>query len=114
MKFVFDVGVSKRVETWLTETGHDVKAIRNIELAISGSGKKEPSSSELKNKPVVRKSIYTAKPVVAGQTILEEDLITLRPGDGISPMDWDEVIGKKVKMDLPAFHKLNRDDIQCK
>lgn len=89
-----------------------VRAIRNIELAVSGSGIKEPSKSELKNKPVVRKSIFTSRPLLAGHIILDEDLTTLRPGDGISPMDWDEVIGKIVNMDLPEYHQLNWDDIK--
>ncbi len=72
-----------------------VKSIRNIELAISGSGIKAPTKSELKNKNIARKSIFT-KCKIDKETIVEEKhLITLRPGDGISPMNWNKIIGKK-------------------
>ena len=57
-----------------------VTAIRNIEQAISGSGKKEPSSSEQKNKEFARKSIHFKRSMKAGETIEEEDIIALRPG----------------------------------
>jgi len=73
-----------------------VTAIRNIEKAVSGSGKKEPSPSEQKNKEVARKSIHTTRSMKAGEIIKEEDIIALRPGNGISPMEWDSVVGKKL------------------
>jgi len=71
-----------------------VKAIRNIELAISGSGLKEPSKSEIKNISVARKSIVANRHIIKGELLSEENLTVKRPGDGISPMLWDEVIGK--------------------
>lgn len=71
-----------------------VKAIRNIELAISGSGLKEPSKSEIKNISVARKSIVANRHIIKGELLSEENLTVKRPGDGISPMQWDEVIGK--------------------
>lgn len=83
-----------------------VRAIRNIEQAISGSGKKEPSPSELNNKEVARKSIHTTREMEAGEIIKEEDIISLRPGDGISPMDWDNVIGKKTNRAYSASEML--------
>jgi len=82
-----------------------VKAIRNIELAISGSGKKEPSSSELKNILIARKSIVAKNKILAGETFTEENITTKRPGNGISPMKWDEVIGQV------AIKDFNEDDL---
>lgn len=83
-----------------------VASIRNIEKAISGSGRKEPSPSELKNKEVARKSIHTTRALKKGEAINEEDIIALRPGNGISPMEWQNVIGKKVKRDYTASEML--------
>ena len=77
-----------------------VMAIRNIEKAIGGSGLKEVSASELKNKPIVRKSIVAAKRIVKGEFFTVENLTVKRPGMGISPMQWDEVIGKTAKKDF--------------
>ncbi len=74
-----------------------VKAIRNIELALSGSGKKEPTSEELKNKEVVRKSIVAATGIHKDEHFSAENLTVKRPGTGISPMHWDEVIGQRAK-----------------
>lgn len=71
-----------------------VTAIRNIEQAISGSGLKEPSKSEKKNKPIVRKSIVAARNIEKGEKFSEGNLTIKRPGTGISPMKWDEIIGQ--------------------
>ena len=73
------------------------KSIRNIEMAISGSGMKEPSPSERKNIQIARKSLYYSNDLKQGQVIREEDLIALRPGDGISPMSWYMIVGKKTR-----------------
>ncbi len=73
-----------------------VKAIRNIEVAINGDGLKNPSESELKNISIVRKSIHLCRPLKAGDIISERDICALRPGGGITPMKWNEVIGKKM------------------
>ena len=73
-----------------------VAAIRNIEMAL-GNGIKTPSSSEKKNKSIARKSIVAARVIEIGETFNEENITTKRPGDGLSPMQWDEVIGKKAK-----------------
>lgn len=89
-----------------------VDAIRNIELAISGTGIKEPSSSEIKNRDIARKSIHIVATVKAGNIIKETDLIMKRPGDGISPMDLMLVIGKKTNKDLLPDDKLTWNDIQ--
>jgi N-acetylneuraminate synthase len=70
-----------------------VSAIRNIEKAISGSGKKEPSESERKNITIARKSIVAGKRIKKGEPITENNITTKRPGTGISPMKWDDIIG---------------------
>ena len=74
-----------------------VRGIRNIELAISGNGIKVPSESEQKNIIVARKSIVAAKGINRGELFSEENLAVKRPGNGISPMLWNETIGKRAK-----------------
>ena len=71
-----------------------VHSIRNIEKAIKGSGKKIPSLSELKNITSIRKSIFARCKINKGDIFDERNLVTKRPGNGISPMKWDEIIGK--------------------
>lgn len=88
-----------------------VKAIRNIEKAMAGDGIKKTTPSELKNKAIARKSIHLVKPVRVGQQIKETDLIALRPGDGISPMEWNELIGKKATRDMDQYHQLSWGDL---
>lgn len=77
-----------------------VLAIRNIELAIGGSGLKEPSESEKKNMAIARKSIVAKTAIKAGDFFTEDNLTVKRPGDGISPMLWDEVVGKIAVQDF--------------
>lgn len=89
-----------------------VKAIRNVEKAIAGDGLKKPSESESKNKKVVRKSLHASQTMKKGHIIVENDLIPLRPANGISPMDITEVIGRKLKSDISAFEILNWSDLQ--
>lgn len=79
-----------------------VSAIRNIEQAISGDGIKRPSRSEATNRPIARKSIVAARDLVRGETFTPENLTTKRPGTGISPMRWDEVIGRSADRDYGA------------
>ena len=69
-----------------------VTSIRNIENAL-GSGHKHVSDSERKNIEIVRKSIVAAYPIKQGEMLTEENLTVKRPGNGISPMRWNEVIG---------------------
>lgn len=71
-----------------------VDAIRNVELAISGSGFKEPSNSEIKNISIARKSIVASSTILKGELFTENNITTKRPGTGISAMKWDEIIGK--------------------
>jgi len=88
-----------------------VLAIRNIENAVSGDGVKQPSASEQKNIKIARKSIHLLKDLPAGTVISESDMIPLRPGDGISPMEWNTIVGKTVVRDLKKFEKLNWTDL---
>ena len=76
-------------------------AIRNIEKAM-GDGIKRPSASEAKNKEVSRKSIIAACSITAGEIFTELNLGTKRPGTGLSPMCWDQVIGRKATRDYVA------------
>lgn len=76
-----------------------VKGIRNIEKAL-GNGIKSPSHSEVKNKPVVRKSIVAARKIKAGEIFCEKNITTKRPGTGMSPMRWDEVVGRKARREF--------------
>lgn len=76
-----------------------VRAIRNIEKAI-GNGIKKPSASEIKNKPIVRKSIVAAKEIKKGEVLSEETLSVKRPGSGISPLEWDRIIGRRAIRDF--------------
>jgi N,N'-diacetyllegionaminate synthase len=87
-----------------------VTSIRIVEKAL-GLNIKKPTPSELKNIAIARKSIYLAVSKLKGDTIKEEDLEMLRPGNGISPMKMREIIGKTTKVDLQKGHKLSIDDI---
>lgn len=69
-----------------------VRAIRNIEVAL-GSSIKKPSNSERPNMQVVRKSIVAKKNIKKGDVLCEQNLVIKRPGNGISPMRWDDIIG---------------------
>lgn len=76
-----------------------VSGIRNIEKAI-GDGKKKVSSSEKKNKIVVRKSIVAGRKIQKGEIFTEENITVKRPGNGISPIYWNEVLGNKAVRDF--------------
>lgn len=76
-----------------------VTAIRNVEKAL-GSSEKIVSTSESKNKNIARKSIVAAKHICKGETFTEANLTVKRPGDGISPMRWEEFIGKTAIRDF--------------
>jgi N,N'-diacetyllegionaminate synthase len=88
-----------------------VKAIRNIELALSGDGQKMPSDSESKNISIARKSIHLKNNLSKGHVISEEDIISLRPGDGISPMEWENIVGQKLVTDKKEYDKLFLSDL---
>lgn len=77
-----------------------VKAVRHIETAL-GSGEKKVADSERPNIEVARKSIVAARTIAKGETFTEENITVKRPGNGISPMLWDSVIGQTAKKDFP-------------
>jgi len=76
-----------------------VKSIRNIEQAL-GDGIKRPSQSEIKNISIARKSIVAASDICKGEIFTEENLTVKRPGNGISPMQWDEILGNIALRDF--------------
>jgi N,N'-diacetyllegionaminate synthase len=76
-----------------------VAAIRNIEQAM-GDGIKRASASEAKNKPIARKSLVAARALRAGEVFSETNIAVKRPGTGLSPMRWDEVLGRKAQRDF--------------
>lgn len=76
-----------------------VKAIRHIEMAM-GDGVKRITDSERRNLIIARKSIVAACDIKQGELFTEYNITTKRPGNGISPMRWEEVIGKKAKRDF--------------
>lgn len=78
-----------------------VRQIRNIEAAL-GDGRKAPSASEQKNITIVRKSIVAKQPIKQGDIFTEDNLTTKRPGNGISPMRWNEIIGQEAARDFEA------------
>ena len=77
-----------------------VSAIRNIEKAVGGDGTKHVSDSEKKNIAIARKSIVAACDMKAGEVFTEQNLTVKRPGSGISPMRWEELLGQKAKRDF--------------
>lgn len=81
-----------------------VSAIRNIESAL-GNGRKEPSKSEKKNIAIARKSIVAKCDIETGEVFTEDNLTTKRPGTGISPMQWNQVVGRRAK------RKFNSDEL---
>jgi len=87
-----------------------ITAIRNVELALSGDGRKRPSASEIKNIEIARKSIHLKIPLKEGDTLTAGHLIMLRPGNGISPFDMEKIIGLKVNRSLEANHQISWSD----
>lgn len=78
-----------------------VRAVRNVELAM-GDGIKRPGASELRNRPIARKSIVAARPILRGERLANDNLTAKRPGTGISPMRWDEFVGRVATRDYAA------------
>jgi N,N'-diacetyllegionaminate synthase len=74
-------------------------AIRNVENAL-GNGIKKPSPSERKNRAIARKSIVSAAAINRGETLTSDNITVKRPGTGINPMRWFEVVGRKAKRDF--------------
>lgn len=83
-----------------------VAAIRKVEIAL-GNVDKAPTPSELKNMPIARKSIVARHFMSAGTVLSDEDLAVKRPGAGISPMQWDEILGRRLKVDVTEDEPLS-------
>jgi N,N'-diacetyllegionaminate synthase len=81
-----------------------ITAIRNIEVAL-GDGIKRLTPSEARNRPVARKSLVASRPIKMGEIFTTENLTTKRPGTGISPMRWDELVGQASQKNY------NEDDL---
>ena len=86
-----------------------VSAIRNIEKAL-GTGKKSVSESERKNIAIARKSIVAACTIKKGDVLIEDNLTVKRPGTGISPMQWEKVIGTKAIKDFEEEELIQIDN----
>ena len=82
-----------------------VEAVRHVEAAL-GDGHKHLTESEAPNKAIARKSIVAARQIKAGEVFTEENLTTKRPGDGISPMRWHEILGQTAKRDFAEDEKI--------
>ena len=84
-----------------------ITAIRTVQQAL-GNGTKAPAPSELKNMEVVRKSLVTLRSVRAGEPFTEDNLGAMRPGTGISPMEYWEILGQPAKRNIPAGKRVTR------
>lgn len=78
-----------------------VRGIRHVEAAL-GDGVKRPTAGETRNKAVARKSIVASRPIAAGELFSDDNLTAKRPGTGLSPMRWDEVVGRRATRDYAA------------
>lgn len=76
-----------------------VRCIKNIEQAL-GDGVKKLTDSESKNINIARKSIVAGRKIKKGEILREDNLAVKRPGDGIHPMRWDEILGREAKRDF--------------
>lgn len=84
-----------------------IDAIRRIEVAL-GTGEKRVSASERKNITIARKSIVAARNIRKGDMLTEENITVKRPGDGISPMEWENLIGTIAMRDFVEDEKIER------
>jgi sialic acid synthase SpsE len=87
-----------------------VNAIRTIERSL-GDGIKKPSPSEVKTRLFARKSIVTATSIRKGQLLTETNLTVKRPGNGISPMEWNRVVGRKTLRDFEKDELIDMEQI---
>ena len=76
-----------------------VSGIRNIERAL-GDGVKRPSAAEIANRAAARKSLVAARDIRAGEPFTAENVTVKRPGTGLSPMQWDEIMGRRASRDF--------------
>lgn len=88
-----------------------VSSIRNVEGAL-GDGRKEPTLSETKNRTVARRSLVLTKSLKKGSTLKADDVAAKRPGNGISPGSFQQIIGLKLKTDKRKDEILTWQDIE--
>ena len=88
-----------------------VAAIRNVSTAIAGDGRKRPSKAELDIASVARKSIVAKCAIRKGEAFSEDNLTTRRPGTGLSPMCWDNVVNRPARRDYVAGEMILRDEL---
>jgi len=84
-----------------------VAGVRRVEAAL-GDGVKRPGPRELANRAIARKSIVAAGPIRAGEAYSAENLATKRPGTGLSPMAWDEIVGRTAPRDYDTDEMIER------
>ena len=87
-----------------------VRSIREVQRAL-GSDRKSVSPSERDNRSIVRRGVYAARDLTAGETLEWDDVVCLRPENGLSPMRLDEVIGRPLRHDLLRHEPLSLDDL---
>ncbi|WP_122465405.1 N-acetylneuraminate synthase [Brevundimonas lutea] len=87
-----------------------VARIRDVEASL-GSGRKAPTEAERETAVVARRSLFARVAIAAGQTVTEEELIALRPGDGLSPARLDDIVGRPAARDIAAGAKLGWNDL---
>ncbi len=105
-------GPDHKASLELEELKEMVRAVRNIENAL-GDGVKRPSPSERKNRDVARKSIVAKRAIRKGEMFTEDNLTTKRPGNGISPMRWNDVIGLAADRDYERDEMIAIQDGKC-
>ena len=91
-----------------SELNEMIRSIRNIEVAL-GNGVKLPTSGELENIEFMRKSIVAKLAVKQGEIFTSENLTCKRPSHGISPMNWDKVVGRVAKRDYAPDEMIQID-----
>ena len=87
-----------------------VDQIRHVEVAI-GNGEKKVSASEQKNQDIARKSIIAKTAIKAGDVFTEDNVTTKRPGSGINPMRWFDLLGKTAKHDYQEDYLIEKDEL---
>jgi N,N'-diacetyllegionaminate synthase len=88
-----------------------IQQIRDVEMAL-GSAVKAPTASEWPIRALVRRSVTTTRPVAAGERLSAEQLVLLRPGDGIAPGELKRVVGRRASRDIPAGATLQWQDLE--
>lgn len=93
------------------ELGKMVHAVRNVESAL-GDGFKNPTKSELSTRDVARKSVVLKRDIMKGSTLTYEDIALKRPGTGIQPKYFDDLIGKTLTRDMKKESLLSWEDVE--